>query len=157
VPFGQGESVRKCSCGKPIDSGDLNCLNCGKENALLRKALKPDHEIVGRWSDGVYVPNKYPKSGLISLALLSAILLFQVVFGFIYDEVVMTTRYLTYIRFHGATAWVMCGSLFFFAVSMITLVVDHFDKRPNEDMYRRISLHSQDIAWVLIAIAMIVD
>lgn len=124
---------------------------------MLRKALEPAYEIVGYWSDGKYIPNKYPKGGLISLAILSAILLVQVVLGLIYGEVVIGTRTLTYMRFHGAAAWAMCGVLFFFAVSLITLVVDHFDKRPNEDMYRRISLHSKDIAWVLIGLALFLD
>lgn len=152
VPCGQGTYVRRCSCGAPIDSGDLNCTSCGRKNALLRKALEPDYEVLGHWSEGKYIPNKYPKRVIFGLVLLSTILLLQVVIGLIFGDVAIASKSLVTVHFYGIQAWVICGGLFFFAVSMLAFVIDHFDKRPNEDMYRSVAIYSNDIAVFIVLV-----
>ena len=155
VPYGQGTSVRRCKCGELIDGKGPDCQHCEREKILLRRAAEPEPETVGRWNDdGVYIPNKYSKRTLIGWAIHSTSYLLIAALGFSSEEVsIITLHPITYTSFHGGAAWAMCGGLMFWAVSTVALIVDHFDHRPNEDMYRRISLHSMDAAWVLIAIA----
>ena len=62
-----------------------------------------------------------------------------------------------YIHLHGVPVWLACTSIFLACLSMISIVVDHHDKRDNEEKYRKFAKVALKTAIGFLAIAVLSD
>lgn len=58
---------------------------------------------------------------------------------------------------HGAAAWLAAASAMSAAANLLSVVVDHYDKRNNEKNYRAVALWSFRLSVVLLIAALIVN
>src|SRR5262245_55185605 len=48
---------------------------------------------------------------------------------------------------HGTAAWLLYGAMVCAALNLLSVVVDHYDVRPNERTYRRVAKVTQVLGW----------
>jgi len=62
-----------------------------------------------------------------------------------------------YVHLHGVPVWLACISIFFACLSMLAVVVDHYDKRDNEESYRKFAKLALKAAFYVLVFAMLSD
>ena len=107
-----------------------------------------------RWQP---LPNHIPSGERAFYIILSSILLIYGTIGIIIDDLYLPGKRRGGIHFHGEPAWIMVGAFFFAVLNMMSVVVDHYDKRNNEINYKRFARVTQIFGWVLFALALILD
>lgn len=55
----------------------------------------------------------------------------------------------------GITAWLMYGAMTCACLVMLSVVVDHYDRRDNETSYRRFARTFRIVGWALFAVALL--
>ena len=85
-----------------------------------------------------YRPNRIPLWERIRNLALSIALIAYGYVGILVDDLVVFGRR-TALHLHGAAAWLMYGALLAGSLLMLSVVVDHFDRRDNERSYKRFS------------------
>lgn len=104
-----------------------------------------------------YNPNRIPKWERNINILFSTILLGYGIFGLIIDDLYIPGKRGTGIHFHGIATWILFGAFLSGVANMMSVVVDHYDKRNNEKNYKLFSRITQILGWTLFVIALIVD
>ena len=96
-----------------------------------------------------YTPNHIPAAERTINIILSAILLLYGTIGIISDDLYIPGKRRPGMHFHGEPAWVMYGAFLCVAANMLSVVVDHYDKRNNETNYKLFARVTQIAGWVL--------
>lgn len=60
-------------------------------------------------------------------------------------------------HFHGIPCWIMYFALLAAALNLLSVVVDHYDKRNNETNYKRFAIWTRKIGWGLFILAFAAD
>lgn len=97
---------------------------------------------------GPYIPNEIPKKQRIGLLVFSTLISGYALVGVWRDDLFIFSRR-GGAHFHGVSAWLAAGCLLAFSVSMLSTVVDHYDKRNNERSYQRFRGRMQIAACAL--------
>lgn len=58
---------------------------------------------------------------------------------------------------HGPPAWIMYGAFACGALTLLSLVMDHYDQRNNERHYRAFAQWMRIIGWLLFFVAILAD
>ncbi|MBL8992875.1 MAG: hypothetical protein JNM63_06010 [Spirochaetia bacterium] len=93
-----------------------------------------------------YQPNRMPLGRRIVYFLFSLFAIGWAVHGLAGNDLLCSfqgrnplhANKLTDYHFHGPAAWLMAASIICVAISFLTEVVDHYDKRNNESVYDRV-------------------
>jgi hypothetical protein len=101
-------------------------------------------------------PNHIPEGERYWNGFLSFLLLAYGTYGAIVEHIYLPGRH-GGIHFYGRAAWFAYGAMLFAAANMISVIVDHYDKRNNETNYRLFSRVTQVIALVLFSVACLVQ
>jgi hypothetical protein len=95
----------------------------------LERAVLPD---ATTWTG----PNKIPRSTRIVYLFVSSVLIVYAAHGLSIDDIYIPGhRGSTGAHYHGLSAWFMACAIFSAAANMISVLVDHFDRRNNEIKY----------------------
>ncbi len=84
-----------------------------------------------------HTPNHIPLHLRVFYVLLSGALLAYGAYGLWVDDLFMPGKRRGGIHLHGPEAWLMYFAFVAGALNMLSVVVDHFDRRNNETNYRR--------------------
>lgn len=104
-----------------------------------------------------HVPNQIPLRVRILNVIFSSVLLVYGTLGVYFDDLYLPGRRSPGMHLHGEPAWIMYGAFVCAAANLLAVVMDHYDRRPNERGYRLFALVTQISGWVLFALALILD
>lgn len=104
-----------------------------------------------------YNPNHIPTEERTINIILSSILFFYGTYGVIIDDLYMPGKRRPGIHFHGEPAWILYGAILCAVANMLSVVVDHYDKRNNENNYKLFARITQIAGWILFALSLILD
>lgn len=142
---------------KVLVPGKFKCSSCGckfkiDSNQRMTSVEELDGEIIE-----VYQPNKIPWQTQLYYMIASPALLIYGTFGLIYDDIYIPGKRSRGIHFHGYAA-VIVFFVFLFAISnMVSVIIDHFDKRDNEINYRYYAKFTSIIAIALFFTALFIQ
>ncbi len=101
-------------------------------------------------------PNQIPKRERNIKIGLSLFLLAYGGLGVTFDDLFVPGRRTRGTHFHGQEAWLMYGAMICAALVLLSVVVDHYDRRNNEGQYRTFARIFQILGWTLFGAALIV-
>lgn len=94
-----------------------------------------------------YTPNQIPLGTRILRTLGSLGLIAYGILGVVIDDVVIPGKRNS-MHLHGLPAWLMALAMACAAITLIAVVVDHYDRRNNEPVYRRLENWVGKLGWV---------
>lgn len=83
-----------------------------------------------------YVPNEIPSGEILAYLLLSPCLLAHATYGIWIDAIYIPSEG-GGVYFHGFAAWIMYGAFFSAVCAMLSVCLDHYDRRNNEIKYQQ--------------------
>ncbi|GDY11968.1 hypothetical protein LBMAG53_08460 [Planctomycetota bacterium] len=96
-----------------------------------------------------YLPNHIPPEKRVSYMLLVTAMLTYGIYGIWEDDLWIPAKHGDGVHFHGFPAWVFFAALLLSAASVLTIVVDHYDRRNNEDFYGKLSMALGNSAFLM--------
>lgn len=99
-----------------------------------------------------YTPNQVPLKTRIFRTLGSLGLIAYGVLGVVIDDIVIPGKRSS-MHLHGLPAWLMALAMVCAAITLISLVIDHYDRKNNEPIYRQIENWAGKLGWVLAGLA----
>jgi hypothetical protein len=148
-----GISTIRCqACGKELSSDDTPCPSCEAADLQLQIPPKPTEKI-GLYVDGKYVPNEIPFRTRFWGMSASVVLIAYGSFGVFTNDLYIPGKRGNGSHLHGFSAWVMFGAMIFATCNLVLTIVDHYDRRENEERYRFYVRLTKYIAWTLFVAA----
>ncbi len=102
-----------------------------------------------------YIPNHIPSAERWWNVGLSLLILAWGAYGLFADDLIVPTKRGNGIHLLGTAAVIMFCAMVASVLNLLSVVLDHFDIRNNELMYRRIAFGMQALGWSLFAAAII--
>ena len=100
-------------------------------------------------------PNHIPTSERIGYIIFSLLLLGYGTYGVWENDLYVPGRRSRGIHLHDATAWMMYGAIICACLVMLSVVVDHYDRRNNETNYRLFADVFKGIGWVMFGLSLL--
>jgi hypothetical protein len=100
-----------------------------------------------------YTPNHIPQAERVIHVLRSALLLAYGTYGVWVNDIYFPGRRSPGIHLHDAPAWIMWGAMVCACLVMLSVVVDHYDRRNNETNYQRFATVFSYAGWGLAALS----
>lgn len=97
--------------------------------------------------DNEYTANHIPLSDRAKNLLSSVFLLIYGAYGVWKDDLFVIGRKGGGIHLHHVQAWMMYGAFVCASVVMLSVVVDHYDKRDNETIYKKFANTFRFAGW----------
>ncbi len=104
-----------------------------------------------------YAPNHVPLRARIAYLLLSACLIAYGGYGLYANDVFLPGRRGHGIHLQDEPAWLMVGALACGSLIMLSVVVDHYDRRDNEHRYRMFASRLKRLGLSLFLVALAWD
>lgn len=102
-----------------------------------------------------FVPNTFTRWQRIFNSFLAAALLVYGTLGIVMDDMFIPGRWSKGLHLHGLAAWLMYGAILTGASVLFALVVDHYDRRNNEQHYIRFKRIASHLGWCLFGAALV--
>lgn len=77
--------------------------------------------------------------------------------GAVIDDLYIPGKRSRGIHLHGEPLLIMYGAFICAALNLLSVVIDHYDRRNNERNYRRFAKIAQIMGWVLFGVAFLAD
>jgi hypothetical protein len=133
--------VPRCPrCLATLASENTPCEECEKEPVDLR-------EIPGYWEQGRYHPNQIPLKKRLLNSFFSVALIAYGTFGLTIDDLYIPGKRGNGIHLHGQSAWLMYGAFICASISMLLVIADHCDQRPNQRNYKMAEKYFSYAGW----------
>ena len=108
-------------------------------------------------ANGRYIPNEIPKGERGISTLLSLLLLAYGSYGIWSNDLYLPGKRSRGVHLHDSPAWVMYGAVLCACLVMLSVVVDHYDRRNNERSYRVFANALKVIGWTLFGLSLLLD
>lgn len=102
-----------------------------------------------------YTPNHIPAKERISNTLFSLALLAYGSYGVWVNDLYVPGKRSKGIHLHDTPAWVMYGAIVCSCLVMLSVVVDHYDKRNNETNYKRFADTFRILGWGFFGLSLV--
>lgn len=102
-------------------------------------------------------PNHIPYEERIANVILSLAMFAYGTFGLISDDIYIPGKRSHGVHIHGIPAWVMYFAFLCAIANMISVVIDHYDRRPNVHNYKNFARVSQITGWSLFGLSIVLD
>jgi hypothetical protein len=102
-----------------------------------------------------YVPNRVPLVERIFNICLAATLLAYGSYGFYADRLNISRRRSLLVALRDGPAWLLAAAMVCGALVLLSVVVDHYDRRNNEVAYKVFRWLAVRVGWSLLAAALI--
>jgi hypothetical protein len=107
--------------------------------------------------DGNYIPNRVSVFTRIRNLILSSLIMVYGIIGLINDDLNVKLSKSRIHHVHGTAAIVAVIGYMFGLCGLISVIIDHYDKRNNEHFYKRILRSASVIAFCLLVISVILS
>jgi hypothetical protein len=105
--------------------------------------------------DYLYKPNHIPADERLKNLVFSILLFVYGSYGVWVNDLYMPGRRSRGIHLHDVPAWIMYGAMICACLVMLSVVVDHYDKRNNETNYKFFADIFRFFGWVFFALSLI--
>jgi hypothetical protein len=122
--------------------------------ASLQEAVMKDAGLQRRLR---YEPNQIAQKERIGNTLFAVFLLGYAGFSSWIDDFFIPAKRSKGIHLHGLPVWIMFAATLCAAVVLLSVVVDHYDRRDNEAAYQHIGKRFREIGWGLFGLALVVQ
>lgn len=102
-------------------------------------------------------PNHIPTEERTLNIIFSSIMFLYGTFGVIIDDVYIPGKRSPGTHFHGEPAWIIYGAFLCAVANMMSVVIDHYDQRSNENNYKLFARVTQIAGWTLFVLALVLD
>lgn len=102
-----------------------------------------------------YTPNHIPVKERITLSIFSVLLFAYGTYGVWVNDLYIPGKRSRGIHLHDVPAWIMYGAIITACLVMLSIVVDHFDRRNNETNYRGFAEAGKYVGWGLFALSLV--
>lgn len=102
-----------------------------------------------------YKPNEVPKKKRIINTALSILFLIYGTYGVITDHLILPAKGGKTLTLYGYPAWIMYLALLCLVANLLAVVIDHYDRRDNEALYRSLSTQTRRLGWMLFTVALV--
>lgn len=89
--------------------------------------------------------------------LYSSALIAYGAYGIAVDHLYIPGKRTDGVVLHGAAAWIMYAAMLCASANLLSVVVDHYDRRNNETNYRAFAKWSEIAGWLLMVLALLVS
>jgi hypothetical protein len=93
-------------------------------------------------------PNRVPRKTRMANAVLAAALITYGSYGLYIDDIFVPGKGGEGLHFSGIGAWLIYASILCATANLISVVVDHYDKRNNEIYYAHVAAATQWLGWL---------
>lgn len=100
-------------------------------------------------------PNSIKRSTRIQHGLASCALLAYAVYSIWMDDFFIPAKRGGGTHLHGLSAWLMFGAACCAVVNMVSVVIDHYDRRNNELTYAHVAAATQWLGWTFFLAALV--
>jgi len=104
-----------------------------------------------------YTPNHIPEEERLKCLFFSLGLIIYGTIGVYIDDLYIPGKRSRGLHFHGVPMWVLYFAFLFAAMNLLSVIVDHYDKRNNETNYKKFAQVTRYIAATLFFAALILD
>ena len=104
-----------------------------------------------------YAPNHIPFKSRVLSIVFSTILLGYGLFAYRIDDLYLPGKRSGGMHLHGESMYIMLIAFAFAVANLLSVVVDHYDRRNNETNYRKFARVSGILGWVFFALAIVLD
>lgn len=104
-----------------------------------------------------YNPNHIPPGERIECLVFSLGIITYGTLGVIFDDLYIPGKRTSGLHFHGVPCWIMYSALLAAAANLLSVIVDHYDQRKNENNYKKFAVRTRQIGWVLFILAFAAD
>ena len=102
-----------------------------------------------------YTPNHIPEKERITLTIFSVLLFAYGTYGVWANDLYIPGKRSRGIHLHDVPAWIMYGAMITACLVMLSIVIDHYDRRNNETNYRAFAEAGKYAGWGLFALSLI--
>ncbi|KAB2901619.1 MAG: hypothetical protein F9K31_01255 [Dokdonella sp.] len=102
-----------------------------------------------------YTPNHIPKSERTTNIIFSVFLFAYGSYGVYINDLVVPGKRSSSVHLHDVPAWIMYGAIICACAVMLSVVVDHYDRRNNETNYRWFANIAKYVGWTLFVLSLI--
>ena len=106
---------------------------------------------------GRYLPNQIPLHDRLTYLGLSLLLLAYGTYGVWANDLYVPGRRSRGVHLHDRPAWVMYGAIMCACAVMLSVVLDHYDRRNNERGYRAFANAFTAIGWTCFGLSLLFD
>lgn len=104
---------------------------------------------------GRYIPNSIPAKERVNHIIFSLLIFAYGGYGIWVNDLYVPGRRSRGVHLHDGPAWLMFGAIVCACVVMLSIVLDHYDRRNNERHYRAISGAVGTLGWVLFGVSLL--
>lgn len=101
--------------------------------------------------------NHIPSSERVVYIILSGIIVSYGTAGILHDDIYLPGKRGRGTHFHGEPAWLLYLSFLFLAMNLLSIVIDHYDKRNNQTNYKKFARITEGLAFVFFLLALVLD
>lgn len=105
----------------------------------------------------LHVPNHIPVAERQRNLLFAVVLFAYGAFSAWRDDFFVPLGKRVGVHLHGAPAWIMEAATLCAVIVFLVVVVDHYDRRPNERIYEDLGRTFRMLGWVLFALALLAE
>lgn len=102
-----------------------------------------------------HVPNTIPRSERITNVVSSILLFAYGSYGIWANDLYIPGKRSRGLHLHDAPAWMMYGAILCACWVMLSVVLDHYDRRNNERYYRRFATMGKVVGWGLFFLSLL--
>ena len=104
-----------------------------------------------------YTPNHIPASERVQNVIFSLALFAYGTYGIWTNDLYLPDKRGNGVHLHGVPAWFLYGSVLCACLVMLSVVVDHYDKRNNEIDYKMFADFFKYVGWCFFAGSLVLD
>jgi TRAP-type C4-dicarboxylate transport system permease small subunit len=101
-----------------------------------------------------HIPNRIPATERITLTVFSILLFVYGSYGVWVNDFYVPGRRSRGVHLHDIPAWMMYGAVICACLVMLSIVVDHYDRRPNERHYRTFAHVFKFLGWAFFGMSL---
>lgn len=105
--------------------------------------------------NGRYIPNHIPLDERALHIILSLLLLAYGGYGVWVNDLYIPGKRSRGVHLHDVSAWIMYGAMICACLVMLSVLLDHYDRRNNETHYRRFAAIGGFLGWSLFGVALV--
>ena len=102
----------------------------------------------------IHIPNEIPRGERIWNTVFAVALFAYGSYGVWVNELFIPGKRSKGVHLHDVPAWIMYGAMLCACVVMLSVVVDHYDMRPNERHYRTFAQVGKYVGWGLFGLSL---
>lgn len=105
--------------------------------------------------DRAYIPNQIPANERLKYIAFSILLFAYGSYGVWVNDLYIPGKRSRGIHLHDVPAWIMYGAMICACLVMLSVVVDHYDRRDNENNYRQFAEVFKFLGWMFFGLSLI--